>query len=552
MADLYDLSLSRRNFLAISGMALAAAAAGCSSGPALSPAQMAQRAAGRKDRPVVVIGAGLGGLTAAAYLAQNGVPVTLVESHSVPGGYATSFDRAGGRFTFEVSLHQSAAKSGSTLRALTELGLLPGLSLAAAPEFARIVTPELDIALPAADPAGCVEALARVFPAEREAIAAYVKELTQVPEETARIPEKMGAADYISFPGKFPLLWDLRKLSMAQFLDRHLKDPRLKDLLSVYWGYYGLPPSRLSAFYYAVATGDYMKHGGYYYLPRSQALSDALAETIQQAGGRAIYDNAVERIELAGGRVAGVVLAGGERIPAQAVLANANAPAVFGRMLPAGAVPADYLAKLSSYRASLSTFIVWLGLNQEIRSRVPGYSIGLSAGVDAEAEYQACLEGRADKVGLGVALYDNLAPNYSRPGTSTMTIMYVAGYEPWRRFEADYRAGRKDDYRREKDRVAREMVARVEKRLIPGLSGMIEVMEAATPLTNQRYTGNPQGAIYGFEQSLENAFMNRLDNRTPVKGLYLCSSWGNPGGGYTGAMMAGRDAYMKLMEDWAA
>ncbi len=552
MSDFYDLRLSRRRFLAVSGLALAAAAAGCAAGPARSPAQMAQRVAGRQDRPVVVIGAGLGGLIAAAYLAQNGFPVTLVESHDIPGGYATSFDRAGGRFTFEVSLHQTAAKSGTTLRVLSELGLAERLPLAAAPEFAHLVTPELELTLPAADPQGCVEALARLFPAERESIAAYIRELTQVPEETARIPENMGAADYISFPGKFPLLWDIRKLTMAQFIERHIKNPRLKDLLSVYWGYYGLPPSQLSGFYYAVATGDYMKHGGYYYLPRSQALSEALADTIQKAGGRVIYENAVESIELAGGRVSGVVLAGGERLPAQAALADAAAPTVFGKMLAAGAAPADYLAKLTAYRPSLSSFIVWLGLNQEIRGRVKGYGVSLSAGLSAEAEYEASLAGRADQVGLGVALYDNLAPNYSRPGTSTMTIMFVSGYEPWRRFEADYLAGRKDDYRREKERVARELVARVEKRLLPGLSGMIEVREAATPLTNLRFTKNPQGAIYGFEQSLDNAFMNRLENRTPVKGLYLCGAWGHPGGGFTGAMLAGRDAYMKLMEDWAA
>jgi phytoene dehydrogenase-like protein len=79
---------------------------------------------------------------------------------------------------------------------------------------------------------------------------------------------------------------------------------------------------------------------------------------------------------------------------------------------------------------------------------------------------------------------------------------------------------------------------------------MIEVREAATPLTNQRYTGNTQGAIYGFEQSMDNAFMNRIDNRTPVKGLYLASAWGNPGGGFTGVLMAGQNTFRKMMEDW--
>ena len=80
---------------------------------------------------------------------------------------------------------------------------------------------------------------------------------------------------------------------------------------------------------------------------------------------------------------------------------------------------------------------------------------------------------------------------------------------------------------------------------------MIEVQEAATPLTNWRYTGNTAGAIYGFEQSMDNAFMNRLDNKTPVKGLYLASAWGNPGGGYVGVFRAGQSAFQAVMEDYA-
>jgi len=56
----------------------------------------------KKDYPAVVISAGLGGLCAAAYLAREGIPVTVVEQHSIPGGYASSFDRAKGRFIFRL------------------------------------------------------------------------------------------------------------------------------------------------------------------------------------------------------------------------------------------------------------------------------------------------------------------------------------------------------------------------------------------------------------------------------------------------------------------
>jgi prolycopene isomerase len=79
---------------------------------------------------------------------------------------------------------------------------------------------------------------------------------------------------------------------------------------------------------------------------------------------------------------------------------------------------------------------------------------------------------------------------------------------------------------------------------------MIDVVEAATPLTNIRYTKNPAGAIVGYELTPENAFLKRIQNRTPVKGLYLAGAWGNPGGGYGFSMIGGRNTFRMVMEDW--
>jgi prolycopene isomerase len=78
---------------------------------------------------------------------------------------------------------------------------------------------------------------------------------------------------------------------------------------------------------------------------------------------------------------------------------------------------------------------------------------------------------------------------------------------------------------------------------------MIEVVESSTPLTNLRYTRNPEGAIYGYEQSMDNSFMNRIENNTPVKGLYLASAWGNPGGGYSGVMRCGANTFKRIVDE---
>lgn len=100
--------------------------------------------------------------------------------------------------------------------------------------------------------------------------------------------------------------------------------------------------------------------------------------------------------------------------------------------------------------------------------------------------------------------------------------MCLSGYEPWRRFEKDYDAGNKQDYYQAKDQAADQLIATVEKAALPGLSKMVVMREVATPLTNRRFTLNPEGAIYGYSQTLDNSFLRRLPN--PARRFRACTS----------------------------
>ena len=102
----------------------------------------------------------------------------------------------------------------------------------------------------------------------------------------------------------------MRNKTLADLIDDHVKDPDLQEVLAALWGYYGLPPSRLSGFYYANATGGYLKNGSYYIKNRSQDLSNAIAEVIEDNGGTIRYDTRALRILVKNGSVKGVVLDG--------------------------------------------------------------------------------------------------------------------------------------------------------------------------------------------------------------------------------------------------
>jgi len=539
--------ISRRSFLTISAMTAASfaldwkkiAAYAASMGP-------------KGNYPTVIIGSGLGGLCCGAYLSRFGIPVTVVEQHYIPGGYATSFDR--GKFSFEVSLHGTSIHNNAIARILKDLGVLEKLQLLELPEFYYIKTKNLDISVPQRDPEAFIRLLAQHFPTEKDGIRGFIQQMIGIAEEVDKLHRKRGRFFKYIFPVQYRKMWKIRNKTLADLLNDYVKDSVLKDVLSFNWGYYGLPPSKLSGFYYAVAVGEYLKNGSYYIKPRSQELSNVLAQTVETStsGGKMLYGTSVEKILVKDGAVNGVLISGGKVLPARAVVSNASALTTLKEMLPKGVLSADYLKKLEDYRPSMSTFIVWLGLNKALRGKIKGYSIPVPSGRGPEDDYQSCLKGEVDKVSFGVTIYDNLFEGYSKPGTSNLMLLFLCGYEPWRKFEADYRAGRKKEYYKEKERWTNILIRRAEEKVVPGLSSMIEVKDSATPLTNWRFTRNPEGAIYGFEQSMNNAYMNRIDNRTPIKGLYLASAWGNPGGGYGGVLRSGEITFGMMMEDWGA
>jgi all-trans-retinol 13,14-reductase len=187
--------LSRRSFLSISAMTAASFA--------LDWKKIAAYAAtmGPKvNYPTVIIGAGLGGLCCGAYLSKFGIPVTVVEQHDIPGGYATSFDRARGKFTFEVSLHGTTINNNATARILKELGVLEKLELVELPEVYHIREPGLDITFPQRDPEALISLLASHFPAEKEGIKGIIQEMVGIAEEAEKLHQKKGKVFQISVP----------------------------------------------------------------------------------------------------------------------------------------------------------------------------------------------------------------------------------------------------------------------------------------------------------------------------------------------------------------
>lgn len=504
------------------------------------------------DFDVIVIGSGLGGLCCAAAFARQGFKPLVIEQHDKPGGYATSFARPGG-FVFDVSLHSTTVGDRNGVYNLiqgfpeiTDVEFLPH------PNLYRAIYPEHDFRVPQKDMKAYIDLLMKYFPEEKEGIAGLFDDMNGIYNDVRRLSQARGKVDMSNFAVDFPLIFKFFSKPWGAMVDARLKNPKLKAIVSGQWGYYGLPPSKLSSFYYAIPNLGYLIGGGFYPKGRSQTISDALARFIAGHGGKILLNTKVNKILVSDHAATGVVTADGKEFKCRVVVSNANAFDTFQKMVDDKEYLAEYQAKWQQYSVSLSAFQVFLGLKEDLVGKlgIPDSEIFIETSYDPEASYQSLLKADVESGGIGVTLYDNIFKGYSPEGKNTLNIMTLQGYEPWAKFESDYIKGNKTEYRKEKERMAEILIQKTERLLLPGLSKAIQVKEIGTPLTNVRYTSNYRGAIYGWDQTVNNSGNARVGHKTPIRNLYLAGAWSRPGHGYSAVIGSGLECFGEIMQSW--
>jgi phytoene dehydrogenase-like protein len=500
----------------------------------------------------VIIGSGLGGLSCAAAFARQGFKPLVLEQHDKPGGYATTFARPGG-FVFDVSLHSTTVGERNGLHNLipgfpeiTDVEFLPH------PHLYRAIFPDYDIRVPQKDLKGYIGILIGYFPEEKEGIAGLFDDMKGLSNDIGRLSAARGQTDMSRFPTDYPYLFKCYNKTWGDMVNARLKDPKLIAIISGLWGYFGLPPSKLSSFYYALPTYSYLTSGGFYPRGKSQKISNSFVKFIEEHGGKVMLNKRVEEIVVKDHSAQGVRTADGETFTAKVVVSNACAIHTFRKMMNENEYLSNYLSKIDKYSVSLSCFQVFLGLKEDLVKKigVPDSEIFIDTGYDPESSYDAALKGDVEDRGCGVTLYDNIYEGYSPPGKNTINIITLQGYDHWKKYEEDYFKGNKAEYRAEKERIAGLLIAEVEKKLLPGLTNAIEVKDIASPLTNVRYTSNYRGAIYGWDQTVDNSGQNRLSHKTPIKNLYLSGAWTRPGHGYGAVVPSGLECFGEIMQNW--
>ena len=474
-----------------------------------------------EEYDIVVIGAGIGGLTCAAYLAKNGKKVKVLEQHYAPGGCCTSFSRKGFRFDAGV-LHLTGGKeSGAFQRVLSALEMEGEIEFKE--QFQRIVFPDLSLDS-SRDVEYLPERLKEMFPHEAEGIARLFVTIGSIYEDIKKLPTLS------------PLLAEYKEKSFQELVDNYIGDTKLKALVTANWHLWH-PMWRNSAIDYAAMLITEPLRGYYYPMGGIQAIPDAFVRVLKRYGGDIEFKTSVDKIILEEGKAVGIETRGGKRIWAEQVVSNAAARSTFFNLIGEENLPSDFVASLNRLEISLSALYIYLGVDIDPRS----------AGIDAPEtivyetydntkDWELLLRGEVSIPCFGIAIPTFMDPSLAPQGKHIVVIMTMAPY---------HLAGK--SWREEKKRVTEKLIAKAEK-LIPGLSQHILVKDSASPLTVERYTLNSLGAAMGWAFSPE-MFLRRLDQKTPIRNLYLAGHWTMPGGGVPAVALSGlRAARMILGE----
>ncbi len=484
----------------------------------------------------IVVGAGLGGLSAATMLARNGRKVLLLERHNVPGGYATSFVR--GRYEFEVALHELSGigpeeRPASLHRYLDYLGVASKVEFIRLPNLYRAIFPDLDITLPAGREAFEAE-LCQSFPHEARGIGRLLKRVFGLRHDFVKIARQRGAGNPLTMPFRFPHFFRYLPTTWGHVLNRDVKDPRARAALSGYWGYYGMPPSKVSFLYFAMGLASYVQHGPAFPQGRSQALSNAFLATFEELGGQARMNCGVRQITTSAGRVTGVITEQDEEIAADWIISNADPITTCRDMIGRDKVPSSFFTRLQSSEVAPSTVNVYLGVARPpVELGLMEHEIFINPNDDFDRHYEA-MRRIGPPEGIAVTSYNAVYPDISPPGTSMVVLTALMYGEQWCEVPPA-------EYVDVKNRIGDAMIGLAE-RIAPGLREYAEVAEIATPLTNMRYAGTMGGSIYGFSQPPRDNMVWRMGHRGPLERLCFVGAWTQPGGGFETAMMSGQMA----------
>lgn len=491
------------------------------------------------EKSIIIIGAGIAGLSAGCYGQMNGFRTRIFEMHKKkPGGLCTSWKRQG--YIVDGCLHWvigSGQEDSGLHRMWDELGALEGRQFIHNDIYLHVEGPDgTSVSLPTN-----IDRLERtlkdVSPEDGPLIDEFIRACRKIRFDmpVGKAPELMNLWDMIKFFVRFfPMLktfgmWN--RFSINEFADR-FKHPLLRQAFKEFF----MPDFPMV--FALMAIGWLHRKNAGYPLGGSLEFARGIEKRYLSLGGEISYKSRVSTILVEADRAVGIRLEDGSEHRADYIISAADGHATIYDMLDG-----KYTDRaIQSYYDNLPTFpsLVHVALGvartfDDVPRCIEGFTLHLN---------EPLVIGKETNHRLWVHIY-NFDPTLAPPGKTLVKAMIPSDFYYWKELREQ-----PEQYAAEKERISREVIAALDKRF-PGLAGLVEMKDVATPTTFVRYTGNWKGSMEGWIPAPAAGGM-RLQMSKSLPGLgrfYMAGQWVAPGGGVPTVAISGRNVIQLICRD---
>jgi len=493
------------------------------------------------EQTVVVIGAGIGGICSAIHLAQQGLRVTVVEKNNRPGGRCDRISREGHHFDTGPTLlvmpllyEEEFARLGVPMRDALDLARVD-------PTYHLVFDDGSRLNL-TSDLKRMYDQLEAIEPGAFDGLLRYMDEgyrHYQLGIDKLVYRDFRSFSDFFNFDN-LPLVYQVKPLvNHHNNMANYFQSERLKAAFTFQDVYMGLSPYEAAATFSMMSYTE-LAHGVWYPRGGMYSIIEALKGMADEAGVEFLFDTEVERIDIVADRARGVVLEDGRRLAADIVLANADLPYVYTRLLPDDGRAAQF----DDMRYSCSTISFFWGIDRQYE-QLGAHTLFLAD--DYEANFKSII----DELDLPVnpSLYVHaparLDPAMAPPGEDTLVAVVPVGH-----LSADGR----QDWATLRD-LAREHTFRRLATIGAGdIREHIKFETSFNPLSWRKRYNLVKGSTHGLCHNLTQLAYFRPDNRhEEYHNVYFVGASTRPGTGMPTAMISARHVSRRIMEDlWQA
>jgi phytoene dehydrogenase-like protein len=495
--------------------------------------RLANKGGYKMERSIIIIGAGIAGLSTGCYAQMNGYRSQILEMHSKPGGLCTAWRRNG--YTIDGCIHHlgGAGPNSRFYRVWEELGAVRNRPMIFHDVLVSVKGPD----------GKTFDVFTNIDRLER-----HMKELapadSKVIEEYTNAARLFAPLDFaamlLSEPEDMAMMQSLAgemakwgSITMNDYAAR-FADPFLRRAFPVIqYGSPGLPAVINLSF-----LAGCQNHTLGWPSAGSLEFSEAIARRYARLGGEMHYRSKVEKILVEGNHAVGVLLADGTEKRADAVVSAADGFTTIFKMLDGKYVNDE----IRAYYAQTPSFPGLNKMNLQI-------SLGVARDISNEPPAMSCLleepvtiaDSNVDFLEVELFSYD---PSLAPAGKGVVKVVADTSYAYWMGLSKD-----RGLYEAEKEKVASIVIDELDK-VIPGIKDQVEIVDVATPLTFERCTGNWQGMqAWPLGPNLIETAADGFTRTLPgLKSFYMAGQWADASVGLAAAAASGRKLIQMLCE----